>query len=201
MIKSIRLIQMVTVAAVLLITAACHHSKQSLYEEIDHEHPEHWPSDMSNAATKIRQRLERIKSSESGDSKALAELKDLIGWVPEIAGDTSLNEQQWQPIYDQSEAIRKLLAQQSSAKQYESEIENLCKTLQEAHESLPENEKTLSGSDSAQQSEIERPSSQSPSIESPSTNAESGASDSNDATSVQPRQSYVIQRLQRQATT
>jgi len=80
--------------------------KKTLFDH-DHETPDHWPSDLSDLAAKMRERLGGIgESAESTDrDEAAAELADLVAWAPEIAADTDMTEAEWLPIYQASETI------------------------------------------------------------------------------------------------
>jgi hypothetical protein len=116
--------------------AGCQNSKQSLYEEIDHETPAHWPSDMADAASKIHSRLELL-ASQPDDSVARSELVDLVSWCAEVAADTDVSEQQWMPIYEYCEAIRKRVQAGVAIDSLFSELQQLCTTLEAAHQGLP----------------------------------------------------------------
>jgi hypothetical protein len=122
-------------AMLVCMSMGCQNSKQSLYEEIDHDHPEHWPSDLADTAAKIDQRLQRIVQ-DSSDAEAIAELKDLISWCPELAGDTDLTEQQWQPIFDLSESLRARISAGESLAKLQPEISKLSSTLADAQAAL-----------------------------------------------------------------
>ena len=122
-------------AMLVCMSMGCQNSKQSLYEEIDHDHPEHWPSDLADTAAKIDQRLQRIIQDNS-DAEATAELKDLISWCPELAGDTDLTEQQWQPIFDLSETLRARISVGESLVELQPEISKLSSILTDAQASL-----------------------------------------------------------------
>lgn len=122
-------------AMLVCMSVGCQNSKQSLYEEIDHDHPEHWPSDLADTAAKIDQRLQRIVQ-DSSDAEATAELKDLISWCPELAGDTDLTEQQWQPIFDLSETLRARVSAGESLAKLKPEISKLSSILADAQVAL-----------------------------------------------------------------
>jgi hypothetical protein len=122
-------------AMLVCMGIGCQNSKQSLYEEIDHDHPEHWPSDLADTASKIDQRMQRIVQNSS-DAEATAELKDLISWCPELAGDTDLTEQQWQPIFDLSESLRARISAGESLTKLQPEIDKLSSILAEAQAAL-----------------------------------------------------------------
>ena len=132
---AVRLKLIAGLAMLVCISTGCQNSKQSLYEEIDHDHPEHWPSDLADTAAKIDQRLQRIVQ-DSSNAEATAELKDLISWCPELAGDTDLTEQQWQPIFDLSETLRARVSAGESLAKLQPEISKLSSILADAQAAL-----------------------------------------------------------------
>jgi hypothetical protein len=73
----------------------------------EHVIPAHWPADLPDARTKILERLEIT----SGATLPAAELRDIIGWLPEIAADTRLSESQWLPIHVACDALSQRLRQ------------------------------------------------------------------------------------------
>lgn len=106
-----------TCQAVLLLgvcLAGCGAEKATLFEE-EHDLPAHWPSGLGDAADKIEQRLEEIErltsrpNSQDGQSELEhleSELRDLVNWIPEVAADTDVSEDQWLPVYDLCEVMR-----------------------------------------------------------------------------------------------
>ncbi len=137
---AVRLKLIAGLAMLVCMSVGCQNSKQSLYEEIDHDHPEHWPSDLADTASKIDQRLQRIVQ-DSSDAQATAELKDLISWCPELAGDTDLTEQQWQPIFDLSESLRARITAGESLAKLQPEISKLSSILADAQAALAASKK------------------------------------------------------------
>lgn len=87
----------------LLWIAGCSGEQASLHEH-DHHIPAHWPSGVADAAEKIRQRVELVPAS--GESEARHELEELVSWVPEIAADSPLPEEDWNGIYQLCEQLR-----------------------------------------------------------------------------------------------
>ena len=154
--------KLIVLAAVLLI-AGCHTEKESLHE-LDHEVPPHWPSSIFDTAIKIQERLDALldgaaDSVETGsaDSEATirSELLDLVTWAPEIAADTNLTEQQWIPIYEMSETIRKHLASDDVAiSQIGEDFQKLDALLRDAHQILDGSE--VDSSDSANANAAEK---------------------------------------------
>jgi hypothetical protein len=119
----------------------CGESKSSLHE-LDHVTPGHWPTDLADAASKMRDRLATLdeagKALEGEPKVAFDELSDLVQWVPEVAADTDLGETQWNKLYQASEAARKqLLGVQRVEPSLKQDIEKLCALLIESHALLP----------------------------------------------------------------
>jgi len=92
-------------------------------ETAEHFVPAHWPADLLDASTKLAQRASEL-SSPSNEATARTptdglvtdrtpmverELRDIVGWVPEIAADTPLTEAQWMVVYEASESLSKRL--------------------------------------------------------------------------------------------
>jgi len=81
------------------------------YEKVEHFVPAHWPSDLLDASSKITERALRLSGQSTTDTPTIEnQLRDIVGWVPEIAADTDLTEAQWNPVYEASEALSKRLA-------------------------------------------------------------------------------------------
>jgi hypothetical protein len=85
------------------------------HESVEHFVPDHWPADLLDAAAKVAQRASALagQSTESptdgsgSDRRPMIEreLRDVVGWVPEIAADTPLTEAQWMVVHEASEAM------------------------------------------------------------------------------------------------
>lgn len=75
----------------------------------EHVVPEHRPSDIFDASEKIQMRAIRLTSTPppAGEEaqRLENELRDIVGWTPEIAADTDLTEEQWLPIYRAAEQL------------------------------------------------------------------------------------------------
>jgi hypothetical protein len=76
------------------------------HEDRDHFVPVHWPSDITDIATKIDVRKVALNadgvSSEKRRKVLKKELIDIVGWAPEIAADSYLKESEWVPVYEES---------------------------------------------------------------------------------------------------
>jgi DNA repair ATPase RecN len=132
------------------VLAGCGQEKESLHEH-EHDAPEHWPSDMAEAAEFIMQRVELLSGASTQpledaelakDTSSLKEteeeLRDLVEWAPEVAADTDLPEVDWVPVYEMSEVIRKhLQSGDVTAADLSGDLKKLAKLLEEAHAKLP----------------------------------------------------------------
>ena len=106
----------------------CGPSKESLFE-VDHVVPAHWPKDLGDAATKISEKLAVVKSDPS-HAISRKELRDLVEWVPEIAADTDISEQQWIPIHALSATLgRHLVANDIDVADFEEDFSRLTQLL------------------------------------------------------------------------
>ena len=171
--KCARLLISLPLVLVVLLTG-CGSEKESTHEH-EHELPDHWPSNMAQAAEYIKIRVSSLDSSSAANektrAKAIEELQDLVEWSPEIAGDTDLPEEDWNPIYETSEAIRKhMLAGDVEPTAFASDFEKLTGLLLEAHTKVdaieaksqealggPSPEDEESESDTASESSAEEP--------------------------------------------
>lgn len=85
------------------------------HEPVEHFVPDHWPADLLDAAAKVAQRASALAGQSTewptdgsgSDRRAMIEqeLRDVVGWVPEIAADTPLTEAQWMVVHEASEAM------------------------------------------------------------------------------------------------
>jgi hypothetical protein len=128
-----------------LLISGCGAERESLFED-EHDLPAHWPSGLSDAADKIEQRMNLLagnptnSSSESRDEDAdrcESELRDLVEWIPEVAADTELTEEQWLPIYQLCEVMREHLSRGDvNAQDIEEDFDRLQALLVESAELL-----------------------------------------------------------------
>jgi len=115
--------------------AGCGPSQESLHE-LDHVTPAHWPVDMADAASKIQERLAIVRSDPSNEI-ASEEMRDLVDWVPEIAADTNLSEEQWIPIQALSETLgRHLMSKDIKMSDVEDDFLRLSELLVAANSQL-----------------------------------------------------------------
>lgn len=109
----------------LLLTLGCGKEQASLFEH-DHELPSNWPHDLSTAASMLRQASSQMNSASPASVTlatdvpateavmAKAELVEMIGWIPEVAAETDLTEEQWNLLTDACDATRVKLEKSKS---------------------------------------------------------------------------------------
>ncbi|MGB0598706.1 MAG: hypothetical protein ACPGLY_18620 [Rubripirellula sp.] len=88
-----------------LLVVGCVHDGESKTSHFEHDHEvaPHWPSDLADAANKLRTRLDAPVSDQS--KQVAKEIADIVSWVPEIAADTNLAEQDWIPLDTASNSL------------------------------------------------------------------------------------------------
>ncbi|TVP95233.1 MAG: hypothetical protein EA381_19040 [Planctomycetaceae bacterium] len=117
-------------ASVPLGLAGCSDAPDSAtpgHSPSEHSTPEHWPSDLVDASDKVGVLTSQILAASAatdspevageirdGDRTATAaelrqRLLDVVGWVPEVAADTPLEETDWIPIHEASERLSRRL--------------------------------------------------------------------------------------------
>lgn len=119
------------------LVAGCAQEKESLHEH-EHDSPDHWPESMAEAAEFIQARVQQLSESSAVPQEQVEhELQDLVEWSPEIAADTDLLEEDWIPVYEMSEAIRRhMLNGDVSASDLAGDFEKLISLLRDAHSKL-----------------------------------------------------------------
>jgi len=131
--------------AVLVIGTFCivgcnNHPVDDDHEKIEHFVPAHWPTDLDDASFKITQRASQLSGQSITDATTIEnQLRDIVGWVPEIAADTDLTESQWNPIHEASESLSKRLTKMPRPldDSTRSAIEEYSKLLVETAKMLP----------------------------------------------------------------
>lgn len=125
--------------------------------EHDHDVAAHWPSDLADAARKIRERLVWIKTGEAtephghdehdDDHDHKSEIFDLVSWIPEVAADTNLSEADWVPLYNASESLMANLhaVNEGLSSENRSQIESLCELIDDALPKIPDQFSSLKG--------------------------------------------------------
>jgi hypothetical protein len=125
-------------AAWLLAWTGCGEQRESLHE-LEHVVPSHWPSDLSDAAHKILERVASLEASGGRENSTVwLELQDLVAWSPEIAADTDLSESEWLKIYQVVELLRGSLRNAAESSQLPiDQLRQLTELLENAHRQLP----------------------------------------------------------------
>jgi hypothetical protein len=100
-----------TLFGLIVTIVACGAERESLFEG-EHELPAHWPTSMADAIHKIDERLKRL-DTDANDAQVDQELRELVEWIPEVAADEELSEEQWMPIYELCEVMREHLSDSS----------------------------------------------------------------------------------------
>ena len=128
-----------------LLISGCGAERESLFED-EHDLPAQWPSGLSDAADKIERRMNLLASGpvdssddagEEETARCESELRDLVEWIPEVAADTDLTEEQWLPIYQLCEVMREHLSRGDvSARDIEQDFDKLQILLVESAERL-----------------------------------------------------------------
>jgi hypothetical protein len=128
MIVSINRLRFGTVgcAAVLLLitstgcnSAASGEPAAELHEE--HYVPPHKPANFSEAVQAIDRRSDYLSDhaghSHGDEAEKLAELADIIGWIPELAADSDLSEPDWNTAAAAGKSMGTVLSRLMSAQQ------------------------------------------------------------------------------------
>lgn len=82
-------------------------------EHLHHELPEHMPRDFPDAVREIDHRDEHLREDLAAGhldhvQEELAELLDIVGWLPGLAADSDLNKQEWEQVRDGARALESL---------------------------------------------------------------------------------------------
>ena len=78
--------------------------KASHFED-DHPIAPHWPTDLADAANKIRFRLDAADQTPDSSLQIAEEVADLVSWVPELAADTNFADQDWMALDDAAQSL------------------------------------------------------------------------------------------------
>lgn len=104
--RNILLLLVVSTSASL---CGCGASSAEPTEEVEHTRPDHWPNTFIEAVTDIESRFDNLSAGSLSDVDA-TELRDLLKWLPDVAGDTSLDESNWTRAVDAGRALEAALA-------------------------------------------------------------------------------------------
>lgn len=133
-----------------LLVVGCVHDGESKTSHFEHDHEvaPHWPSDLADAATKLRKRLDAQVSDQS--KQVAKEIADIVSWVPEFAADTNLSEQDWIPLDIASNSLSAKL--QSSDNEMTDECRRqtvaLCELIEQSLDKIPTQLPSLRGAGS-----------------------------------------------------
>ena len=127
-----RSLALILLTALLLGCGEGKNQKTSHFEH-DHEMPDHWPRDLADSALKIRDRLRMHQRFPDLRPKMISEIIDIVSWVPEIAADTDLTEEDWIPIDEQVQSLSKRLAKQENLDDDKQQLANqLCDLIEQS---------------------------------------------------------------------
>ncbi|MDG2221403.1 MAG: hypothetical protein P8L85_08495 [Rubripirellula sp.] len=157
------------IAFIALAGCANEEVPKASHFEHDHEVPHHWPVDLDDAVSKIRERLnpadaqvdQQHNSNDhhhadehghehgddhghehgGGEKNAQDQIADIVSWIPAIAADTNLPEQDWNQI---ESAANSLTAELNAAggeltKAHRDQASALCQLIEQSLRNLPEN--------------------------------------------------------------
>ncbi len=113
---------------------------RSSTHELEHVVPEHWPGSLSDAADKIESRLASLASSPPTAVQICVELKEIIEWLPEIAADTAMREDDWNVIYADCVQLETLMKNSGDMRKAEEELRAFCERLRAADRKLNSSE-------------------------------------------------------------
>lgn len=109
-----RCLGFVVAATLVTIAIGCGTSSTDHAEEVEHTRPEHWPNTFADGVADIERHFDEFASG-SLPAKNEAELRDLLKWLPDLAGDTSLDEANWTRAVDAGRELELALAGQAEA--------------------------------------------------------------------------------------
>jgi hypothetical protein len=129
------------------LVAGCAHdgeTKTSHFED-DHEVAPHWPNDLADAAIKLRKRLDAPISNQS--KQVAREIADIVSWVPEIAADTNLSEEDWIPLDNASVSLAAQLRASNNEMTNDCRRQTvaLCELIEQSLEEIPAQLPSLRG--------------------------------------------------------
>src|SRR6056297_1250910 len=89
------------------LLAGCDSEDQAKTSHFEHDHEvaPHWPNDLADAAVRIRERLVASQQQPEHSEQLAEEIAEIVSWVPEIAADTNLAEQDWVPLDNAAESL------------------------------------------------------------------------------------------------
>ncbi|EMI52017.1 hypothetical protein RSSM_06553 [Rhodopirellula sallentina SM41] len=122
----------------ILITGCSSDEETAKTSHFEHDHiiADHWPDDLLDLSVKIRDRLSSPETTEQTRS----EIDDLVSWTAEIAADTNLPEQDWEPLYHASESMIANLRRDPSnlSDSNRMQLESLCDLIEVSSTKIPD---------------------------------------------------------------
>jgi hypothetical protein len=98
------------------VLSGCHRAGATEDDHLEHHVPAHKPSHLATAIDEIERRYAAVAKEDGIQSPEritqLKELVDIVRWLPEIAGDSDLPEEQWNVVDGVSEYLWPLLQDQ-----------------------------------------------------------------------------------------
>jgi hypothetical protein len=98
------MLRWLTLMAILgLCTTLCGCQKGAAEEEEAHHIPEHLPADFDQALTRVEQLVAHLKDGAALEKlptevNVETELRDVVRWLPELAAQTDLKEEDWNVV-------------------------------------------------------------------------------------------------------
>ena len=137
-----------TCLIVCLVGCASEGDTKTSHFEHDHKVAAHWPNDLADAAAKIRQRLDAAASTPDQSKRLVEEIIDLVSWVPEIAADTDLSEQDWIPLDNAAESLSANLraVDNDLTEANRTQTAALCELIEQSLKKIPSQLPSLKGS-------------------------------------------------------
>jgi hypothetical protein len=82
------------------------------HDHVGHHAPEHKPKDFAEAVLQVRRRAGRVEAiAAHGDADRLNHeldhLRELIGWLPELAADSDLRKPEWDRVHRLTEELQR----------------------------------------------------------------------------------------------
>ncbi|MCA9109686.1 MAG: hypothetical protein KDA52_07050 [Planctomycetaceae bacterium] len=93
-----------------LFCASCSTEDQGEDQHLEHVVPAHKPATFEEAVTQLRARREQLQleATSDRDPQKLAELGDIIRWLPDIAADSELLRPDWEQVQRHSIRLEEL---------------------------------------------------------------------------------------------
>jgi hypothetical protein len=104
-------------AALTLAQVGCQNQTASSHDDHanaeEHDRPEHMPISLAASVPELRQRIAKLKNDgprqEETRQAQGRELRDIIRWLPELAGDSDLRKADWETVNEASHQLETLL--------------------------------------------------------------------------------------------